>query len=136
MRSIFTSLIINTINRSQNPIGWINVRTTLKHYSAFIKNPCFQDERETRIIYYPNEQHKLDGIVEMSNIVSTPNKHYELPWIKSNGLCALKEIIIGTNCMKTEADIQDLLHENNIYNDISIVKSEYPYKISHNRGQA
>lgn len=129
----FIPLIIDNINNSQNAMGWINVRTTLKHYSAFIKNPCFQDEREIRVIYYPDEQHNLDGVAEVSNIIETPIPHCTLPWIKSNGVCALKEIIIGTNCEKSEQEIRCLLHENNIHDDISIVQSEYPYKKSSNR---
>lgn len=129
----FIPLIIDSINNSQNAMGWLNVRTTLKHYSAFIKNPCFQDEREIRVIYYPDEQHKFDDVAEVSNIIETPIPHCTLPWIKSNGVCALKEIIIGTNCEKSEEDIRDLLFENNIHDDIEIVRSEYPYKISSNR---
>lgn len=129
----FLNLFIDIINKSNTCMGWLNIRTTMKHYSAFIKNPCFQDEREIRIIYYPDEQHEPDALVEMSNIVDTPIKHCAIPWIKANGLCALKEIIVGTNCEKSIDEIRSLLYKNNIYNDISIVKSEYPYKISSNR---
>ena len=129
----FIPLFIEYINNSNNAMGWMNIRTTLKHYSAFIKNPCFQDEREVRIIYYPDEQHKKDNVAEVSNIVDAPIKHCTLPWVKSNGVCALKEIIIGTNCEKTEADICSLLHEHRIYDDITIVRSNYPYRLSNNR---
>lgn len=129
----FIPLIIETINHSQNAMGWINVRTTLKHYSAFIKNPSFQDEREIRIIYYPDKQHKYDGISEVSNIIESPIPHCTLPWIKSSGLCALKEIIIGTNCLKSEDEIRSLLHKYEIYDDITIVRSDYPYRLSNNR---
>lgn len=129
----FIPLIVDSINNSRNAMGWLNVRTTLKHYSAFIKNPCFQDEREIRVIYYPDEQHNLDSVAEVSNIIESPIPHCTLPWIKSNGVCALKEIIIGTNCEKSEENIRALLLENNIPNDVKIVRSEYPYKISSNR---
>lgn len=129
----FIPLFVDLINYSNNAMGWLNIRTTLKHYSAFIKNPCFQDEREVRVIYYPDKQHQTDNVAEVSNVIDDPIKHCTLPWIKSNGLCALKEIIIGTNCDKSEDEIRRLLHQNNICNDISIVRSEYPYKNSSNR---
>ena len=48
----FIPLFVDIINQSSNAMGWMQIRTTLKHYSAFIKNPCFQDEREIRVIYY------------------------------------------------------------------------------------
>lgn len=129
----FIPLFVELINHSNNAMEWMNIRTTLKHYSAFIKNPCFQDEREIRVVYYPDKEHELDSLAEVSNIIDKPIKHCTLPWVKSNGICALKEIIIGTNCDKTEEEIRSLLHKNNIHYDIDIVKSEYPYKTSSNR---
>lgn len=35
--------------------AWLTaIRTNLKHYSAFIKNGTFHDEREIRIVFYPS----------------------------------------------------------------------------------
>ena len=129
----FVPLFIDILKNDQTALGWLSVRTTLKHYSAFIKNPCFQDEREVRIVYYPSKEHKVHPISEVSTLISEPLLHCTLPWLKSNGVCALKEIIIGTNCERTTNEILDLLHKSGINSDINIVKSEYPYKISDNR---
>ncbi len=73
-----------------------------------------------------------NSISEVSNIIEEPLLHCTLPWLKSDGMCALKEIIIGTNCDYTTADISNLLHKNGVHSDISIMKSEYTYRISKN----
>lgn len=129
----FIPIFIDMLKNDPTALGWLSVRTTLKHYSAFIKNPCFQDEREVRIVYYPFKEHDVHTTSEVSSLISEPFPHCTLPWLKSNGVCALKEIIIGTNCEHTNSEILDLLHKGNINYDINIVKSEYPYKISDNR---
>ncbi len=129
----FVPLFINLLKEDQTALGWLTVITTLKHYSAFIKNPCFQDEREVRIVYYPLDRQDKHSISEVTNLIVRPFHHCALPWLKSNGNCALKEIIIGTNCESTSEQITQLLHENGINANISIVKSEYPYRISDNR---
>lgn len=129
----FIPLFINILQKDQTALGWLTVRTTLKHYSAFIKNPCFQDEREVRVVYYPLEKQDIHSISEVTNLITSPFPHCALPWLKSGGNCALKEIIIGTNCESTSEQITQLLHENDINANISITKSEYPYKISDNR---
>jgi len=129
----FIPLFIDILKKDQTASGWLTVTTTLKHYSAFIKNPCFQDEREVRIVYYPDSGHNEHSNSEVSNLILEPFPHCSLPWLKSNGVCALKEIIIGTNCKYTNSEILQLLHAYGINSDISIVKSEYPYRISDNR---
>lgn len=129
----FIPIFIDTLRSDSSALGWLTVRTTLKHYSAFIKNPTFKDEREVRVIYYPQKEHGKNSISEVSNIIEAPLLHCTLPWLKSNGVCALKEIIIGSNCEYTSEDINNFLHKNGLYGDISIVKSDYPYRISKNR---
>ena len=128
----FTKIFIKEIH--SNPVlGWLNVRKTLKCYSAFIKNPTFKDEKEVRIVFYPNDivQGKSDS--EISGLDKNKIPHCSLPWLKSSGACALKEIIIGTNCEYTKEDIIKMLAKNGIKSEINIVKSEYPYRISKNR---
>lgn len=128
----FTSLFAEILNNDSTAMGWLNVRTTLKHYSAFIKNPTFVDEREVRIIYYPDKSHVFDSVTELKSCVDEDYPHCSLPWIKSNGECALKEIIVGNNCKHNCEDIQRLLFEKGI-KDVKITKSEYPYRVSENR---
>ena len=129
----FIPLFTDILKNNQTALGWLTVITTLKHYSAFIKNPTFQDEREVRIIYYPQNEHNKDSMSEVSGLIEGKCPHCALPWQKSNGICALKEIIIGTNCKLTENKIRNLLHKSGVYTDISITKSEYPYRVSNNR---
>ena len=128
----FSSLFAEILDNDSTPMGWLNVRTTLKHYSAFIKNPTFVDEREVRIIYYPDKSHVFDSVTELKSCVDEDYPHCSLPWIKSNGECALKEIIVGNNCKHNCEDIQRLLFEKGI-KDVKITKSEYPYRVSENR---
>ena len=49
----FIPLFVEVLRNSPSALGWLTVRTTLKHYSAFIKNPTFRDEKEVRIVFYP-----------------------------------------------------------------------------------
>lgn len=128
----FISLFAEILNNDSTAMGWLTVRTTLKHYSAFIKNPTFVDEREVRIIYYPNESHAFDKKTELKLCVDADFPHCSLPWIKSNGECALKEVIVGNNCKYDCNDIQRLLLANGIKN-VVVTKSEYPYRVSENR---
>lgn len=127
----FIPLFVDVLRNS--PLGWLTVRTTLKHYSAFIKNPTFKDEREVRIVYYPSKDHDQSLNLDFSGLEMEPIPHCTLPWLRTNDVCALKEIIVGTNCSYTEEDIRNLLVENGINNNISIKKSEYSYRISMNR---
>ncbi len=58
--------------------------------------------------------------------------HCELPWLKNN-ICPIEEIIVGTNCLLSIDEVKKILLENGIDYNISIVKSEYPYRVSKNR---
>ena len=128
----FVPLFAEILNNESTAMGWLTVRTTLKHYSAFIKNPTFVDEREVRIIYYPDKSHAFDNITELESCVDADFPHCSLPWIKSSGECALKEIIVGNNCKHDCDDIRHLLIEKGI-KDVKVTKSEYLYRVSTNR---
>lgn len=128
----FVPVFAEILNNASNAMGWLTVRTTLKHYSAFIKNPTFKDEREVRIIYYPNESHTFDSITGLKSYVDADLPHCSLPWIKSNGECSLKEVIVGSNCIHNCEDIKSLLLKKGI-KDVNVTKSKYSYRASKNR---
>lgn len=137
LKGQFKTICIEAINSNgQNALGWLNAFNTLKIYSAFIKNPTFIDEREIRIIFYPNsvseDFQSNNNKSQIKNIENHPKLHCSLPWIKTNGTCALKEIIIGSNCKYSKKDIKTLLKANGINNEIIISKSEYPIRSSEN----
>lgn len=131
LESGFIQLFEEMIPRAGN-LAWMQIRTTLKHYSAFIKNPSYRDEREVRIIYYPDEQHDLSYTsCKLEAFKEEPIPHSALPWANKN---CLKEIMIGTNCPNDEEDIIKMLNDNEICTDgITISHSKYPYKLSHNK---
>ena len=128
----FVPLFAEILNNDSTAMGWLTIRTTLKHYSAFIKNPTYVDEREVRIIYYPSKSHDFDSSTELESCVDADIPHCSLPWIKSNRECALKEIIVGNNCKYDCDNIRCLLLEKGI-KDVKITKSEYSYRASQNR---
>lgn len=116
----------------ENPMTlYITVMSTLKHYSAFIKHYSFIDEREVRIIYYPNKEHKGYKGKGLLPLCTYPQKHASIYWNREGGKCALKEIIIGTNCPLKKEDIERKLGP--LKDDVSIIKSEYPYQLSKNK---
>ena len=128
-----TIAAIDLLQNYNNALGWLNLRTTLKHYSAFIKNPTFVDERETRIVYYPDDSHQSNAS-EVSTLIDNPIPHCCLPWIKSNGLCALKEIIIGKNCEHSAKEIISIFEKKKLdTSNINITISECSYRKSNNR---
>lgn len=113
---------------------YLTVLKTLISYSAIIKNPTYKDEREIRIIYYVNDLCKEGkNVSEITKLEKSPIVHCALPWIKSDGLCALREIIIGRNSEATKDEVQKILNQNDINQSISIVESEYSYQQSKNR---
>lgn len=116
----------------QDPMAFLTIPSTLRHYRSFIKNPTFQDEREVRIIYYPLERKDNSSTCGISEIKNNVVTHCELPWLKNNN-CPIKEIIVGTNCNLSVDDVKRILKENGINYSISIVKSDYPYRLSQNR---
>ena len=111
--------------------AWINlIRPTFKHYSGFVKNVTFNEEREIRIVYYPVEEVKITGKnTDVSELKKEVKDHYEIPWV--NGAShALKSVCIGHNCILDETDIKNLLIENNIeLRKIKIINSECSYRI-------
>lgn len=116
----------------QDKYAFLTIPCTLRHYRSFIKNPTFRDEREVRIIYYPLNREDNSSVCGISEVKYNGIVHCELPWMKNN-VCPIEEIIIGTNCSLSICDVQQLLKENGMSHNISIVKSEYPYRISQNR---
>lgn len=117
---------------AHDSMAFLTIPNTLRHYRSFIKNPTFQDEREVRIIYYPSGGKNNSSKCGISEVKDNVVIHCELPWLKNN-ICPIKEIIIGTNCSLSLEDVNRLLKKNGIEADISIVRSEYPYRISENR---
>lgn len=113
-------------------MAFVNIPNTLRHYRSFIKNPTFQDEREVRIIYYPLKRNSNTSVCGISEVKNNVVIHCELPWLKNN-ICPIKEIIVGTNCPMSVEDVNNFLKINGVEADVSIVKSEYPYRISENR---
>jgi hypothetical protein len=110
--------------------AWIiQIRTTFKHYSAFIKNNAFYTELEERIVYYPdtNKQHP-DNDLKISELVETPLPHYCLPWTNGNGDNALKEIGLGFNCDLTQEQIKEIIMEANFDGEFQLFKSKCPYR--------
>lgn len=130
--SLFVPLFVNVLKNDQTAMGWMTVRTTLKHYSAFIKNPSFIDEREVRIVYYPDSSHEFDGTTELTRNVGHSFPHCALPWVKSNGMVSLKEVIVGNNCEHSIGEVSEMLEKAGI-DSIDISKSECSYRISENR---
>lgn len=112
--------------------AWIIIRTTLKHYSAFIKNPSYKDEREVRIAYYPDQSHDYKhATCKLEELKNDPIPHCTLLW---KGLDCIREIIIGTNCSAENNEIVQLLEAQGIDSrNISIYRSSYPYRESKNR---
>ena len=124
---------VDILNENKSAIGWLIIRTTLKHYSVFVKNPTFRDEREVRIVYYPDPNHVKDEEICLKSFVKDNEiPHCSIPWIKPSGICALKEIIIGNNCVHSIQDVERFLLEQRI-NNISVKKSNCSYTISQNR---
>jgi len=106
-----------------------------KARSAFIKNNFFKDERECRIVYYPDKSHDYEkNIIGLSALQTKPFDHYCLPWYKSLEDSALKMVILGPQCAISEDDIARTLKVNDINSTVEIVKSVAPYRKSSNSG--
>lgn len=109
----------------------LDIRTTLKYYSAIIKNDSFKDEKEYRMIYYPEKRHENNNL----NLIYFPDDsipHCELPIIYNN-ISLIKEIIIGNNRNEDIKDIENLLNQEGIDANIIITKSKCTYRKSKNR---
>jgi hypothetical protein len=111
--------------------AWIMaIRGTFKHYSAFIKNPTFRGEYETRIVYYPYEdKNTVDNELRVSALVKKPFSHYLLPWTDENEGAALKAIGLGCNCELTQNDVHSILTSSGLNNSFTLFKSECSYRI-------
>lgn len=111
--------------------AWIMaIRGTFKHYSAFIKNPTFRGEYETRIVYYPSrDENTGDNELNLSALAEKPFPHYCLPWIGQNGGSALKAIGLGCNCKLTKDDVYTILTSAGLDGELALFKSECSYRI-------
>lgn len=112
--------------------AWIigGIRFTFKHYSAFIKNPTFRGEYETRIVYYPNRGESVpDNPLVLTGPQNTPFNHYCLPWTKNKGDNALKAIGLGCNCELTQDDLQAIMTEAGLGGRFDLFKSQCSYRL-------
>lgn len=111
--------------------AWImGIRPTFKHYSAFIKNPTFFGEYETRIVYYPSDDHDYTiGSLNIMGPIDKPFKHYCLPWTKGSGDNALCKIGLGCNCKLTHEDVQNLLNEAGLMGRFKLFNSQCSYRL-------
>jgi len=117
--------------KEYNLTAWImGIRPTFKHYSAFIKNPTFYGEYESRIVYYPNDTHDFRvGSLNITGPIEKPFKHYCLPWTKGNGDKALKVIGLGCNCDLTDKDVKKLLDDAGLVGGFELFKSQCSYRL-------
>lgn len=99
---------------------------TFKHYAGFIKNPTFKDEKETRIVFYPDNGfiNSVDGLSELETDVVP---HYCLSW-HNKGESALRSVTIGYENGASEKDIAELLIQAGLTDDIHISRSECSYR--------
>lgn len=106
--------------KQDNNLAWIDILFTFKHYSAFIKNPSFINEDETRIVYYPDDKHSNNKF-KLTGPYYNPKEHYNLPWSKecSN---ALEHIVLGSKNTISIGEVKTLLKKNNIKKNIQISK--------------
>ena len=111
--------------------AWIEaIRGTFKHYSAFIKNPWYFGEYESRIVYYPITDHiSNENELRLSGLIEKPYPHYCLPWTRGNGDNALKSIGFGCNCRLTQDDLYTILMEAGLSGEFTIHKSVGSYVI-------
>jgi hypothetical protein len=126
----FYKICYDAINRYGLSAWVMEIRGTFKHYSAFIKNPFFFGEYETRIVFYPNSfQCKDENELAISGLVEHPFPHYCLPWTKKNGDNALKTIGLGCNCSLSQDDLYSILTISGLSGEFMIHKSMGSYKI-------
>lgn len=111
--------------------AWImGILTAFKHYSAFIKNPTYFGEYETRIVYYPSEQHDyVTNSLNLMGPVEKPFNHYCLPWTKGNGNNALCRIGLGCNCKLSVEDIKRMLKEVGLGGRFELFNSQCSYRL-------
>ena len=110
--------------------AWMTILSTFKHYASFIKNPTFRDEKETRIVFLPNnipENGYEDSLDNLSGLETDILDHYSLGWFH-DGVSALRSITIGSECTATESEIRTMLTNAGLSSDIPIKHSECTYR--------
>jgi hypothetical protein len=122
-------------NMKMDVLAWLTLRTNIKVYSAILKNECFLDERECRIIYYAEKDHEFnDKFISgpfkyKSRITNDIAERYELNWYHSTNNHAIEKIYVGPKNKSTNAEIIDLLNQNNIkVKEENIIRSKIPYR--------
>jgi hypothetical protein len=111
--------------------AWLmGIRSTFKYYSAFVKNPTFEGECESRIVYYPNH-HVLvpDNVLGIRGPENEPFIHYCLPWTRGDGDNALKAIGLGCNCSLTQDDLRLILTNAGLIGEFQLFRSEGSYRL-------
>ena len=123
--SLFANLIYDAI-KTKGPAAWcMYILPTFKHYAGFIKNPAFEDEKETRIVYYPDEtHHPFKGL---GKYVDTPKGHYPLKWSDDNSN-AFVSITRGNCCMYSIEQLREMLVHEGLDNTLPIIQSECSYR--------
>lgn len=113
--------------------AWIlgGILPTFKHYAAFIKNPTFFGEKETRIVYYPQEEDSfINNVLEISPLEKKPFNHYSLPWVnEANGTTALKVIGTGCNCSLDKDGIENALVDSGLSGEFGFFQSNGSYRL-------
>lgn len=112
--------------------AWLNggIRSTFKHYSAFIKNPTFYGELETRIVYYPDISENIrDNQLGIYGPVNEPFTHFCLHWNRGDGDNALKIIGLGCNCELTQNKLQSILIDAELSGTFQLFKSKCTYRL-------
>ncbi|AUU93181.1 hypothetical protein CRX67_28050 (plasmid) [Enterobacteriaceae bacterium A-F18] len=86
----------------------------LRRLAALYKDRYFQDERETRVIVEldkgRDDKYALDERVNAYN----ENATYHKLLTSYENLSAIKEVIIGPNCVYTEDHVKDLLTQHGL----------------------
>lgn len=113
----------------------LNITGAFQRYSAFIKHPSFDGEREWRIVYLPvdaiNGHDYSNNLLGVTELESVPFSHYCLPWAKSNSNKALVGIKLGPLCEVPKNEISELLKSESVDKDVSITNSDIPYRKNH-----
>lgn len=122
----FVTICYDTIRKYGKRAWLMSILPTFKHYAGFIKNPTFRDEKETRIVYYPNE-HFEDQPGGLGPLKTEIVPHYLLPWA-AKADSAIRSVTIGyTNQIKNE-DINALIEKSGIKEKVIISRSECSYR--------
>lgn len=116
----------DAMRRYGNHAWLMSILPIFKHYAGFIKNPTFRDEKETRIVFYPDDNF-LNSIEGLSGLKENVVPHYCLSWCNS-GVSALRSVTIGYASKSPKEEIVELLLQAGITDDIPITRSECSYR--------